>query len=99
MNKVLTTIVISQFFCTSLWFAGNAIMPEIIANLNLQNDFLAYITSAIQFGFITGTLTFAVLAIADRFSPALVFFGSAVLASLFNVGISFDNINNRKSVV
>ena len=93
MNKVLTTIVISQFFCTSLWFAGNAIMPEIIANLHLENDFLAHITSAIQFGFITGTLTFAVLTIADRFSPSLVFLGSAVLASLFNLGISFDNIN------
>ena len=93
MNKILTTIVISQFFCTSLWFAGNAIMPEIIANLHLKNDFLAHITSAIQFGFITGTLTFAVLTIADRFSPSLVFLGSAVLASLFNLGISFDNIN------
>ena len=93
MNKILTTIVISQFFCTSLWFAGNAIMPEIITNLHLESNFLAHITSAIQFGFITGTLTFAVLTIADRFSPSLVFLGSAVLASLFNLGISFDNIN------
>ncbi len=93
MNKILITIVISQFFCTSLWFAGNAIMPEIIANLHLENSFLAHITSAIQFGFITGTLTFAVLTISDRFSPSLVFLMSAILAGLFNVGISFEGVN------
>ncbi len=93
MNKTLTTIVISQFFCTSLWFAGNAIMPEIISNLQLENSFLAHITSAIQFGFITGTLTFAVLTISDRFSPSLVFLVSAILAGIFNIVISFEGIN------
>jgi MFS family permease len=94
MNKTLTTIVISQFFCTSLWFAGNAIMPEIIANLHLENSFLAHLTSAIQFGFITGTLTFAVLTISDRFSPSLVFLISAILAGIFNIAISFEAINS-----
>ena len=94
MNKILATIVISQFFCTSLWFAGNAIMPEIIANLHLENSFLAHLTSAIQFGFITGTLTFAMLTISDRFSPSLVFLISAILAGIFNVVISFEGINS-----
>ena len=93
MNKILTTIVISQFLCTSLWFAGNAIMPEIIANLQLRDSFLAHLTSAIQFGFITGTLTFAVLTISDRFSPSLVFLVSAILAGIFNLVISFDGIS------
>jgi MFS family permease len=93
MNRILPTIVISQFFCTSLWFAGNAIMPEIIANLHLENSFLAHATSAIQLGFITGTLTFAVLTISDRFSPSLVFLVSAILAGVFNGGISFLEIN------
>ncbi len=93
MNRTLTTIVVSQFFCTSLWFAGNAIMPEIIANLHLENSFLAHLTSAIQFGFITGTLTFAMLTISDRFSPSLVFLVSAILAGIFNAGISFEGIN------
>ena len=31
------------------------------------------LTSAVQFGFIAGTLVFALLAIADRFSPRRVF--------------------------
>ncbi|MDZ7900939.1 MAG: MFS transporter [Arcicella sp.] len=94
MNKILITIVISQFFCTSLWFAGNAIMPELIANLQLENSFLAHATSAIQFGFITGTLTFAVLTIADRFSPSLVFLVSAILAGIFNLVINLEEIDS-----
>jgi MFS family permease len=94
MNKTLITIVVSQFFCTSLWFAGNAIMPDIIANLHLEHSFLAHVTSAIQLGFITGTLTFAMLTIADRFSPSLVFLVSAVLAGIFNLAISLEGINS-----
>ncbi|MEN9686280.1 MAG: hypothetical protein RLZZ28_2066 [Bacteroidota bacterium] len=84
MNRTLLTIILSQFFCTSLWFAGNAVTPEIIAALNLQPSFLANLTSAVQLGFIGGTLVFALLAIADRFSPSKVFFISAVVAALIN---------------
>ena len=93
-NKwILTTIVIAQFFCTSLWFAGNAIMPDLIKNLQLSPGILANLTSAVQFGFITGTLVFAVLTISDRFSPSGVFFGSAIIAGLFNLAMAIPNIS------
>jgi MFS family permease len=93
MKRVLPTIVITQFFCTSLWFAGNAVLPDIIRNFRFQSSFLAHLTSAVQFGFITGTLVFDILAISDRFSPSRVFFASSVLAALFNLLILFDGIN------
>ncbi|WP_018620099.1 MFS transporter [Spirosoma luteum] len=89
---VLPVIVISQFFCTSLWFAGNAVMPDILYRFQLEPGFLAHLTSVIQFGFITGTFIFALLAIADRFSPSLVFFVCAVLAGLFNLGIAAPDV-------
>ncbi|AWG22532.1 MFS transporter [Flavobacterium faecale] len=88
MKKVLFIIVIAQFLCTSLWFAGNAVLPELIQKLGVSSDFLAHSTSAIQLGFILGTLVYALLAIADRFSPSLVFLVSAVLAAIFNLGIT-----------
>ncbi|HMJ48500.1 MAG TPA: MFS transporter, partial [Ferruginibacter sp.] len=87
MSRVLPVIVISQFFCTSLWFAGNAIIADIIKEFHLTPGFLAHLTSAVQFGFISGTLIFAVLAISDRFSPSKVFFASSVIAAIFNLGI------------
>lgn len=93
MRFVLPVIVVSQFFCTSLWFAGNSIIVDITKDLNLSSHFLAHLTSAIQFGFITGTLVFAIFTISDRFSPSWVFCCSAMLAGLFNLGISINNIN------
>ncbi|TGD79541.1 MFS transporter [Hymenobacter wooponensis] len=92
MRRILPTIVLAQFFCTSLWFAGNAIAPDIAQQFHLASSFVAYLTSAVQLGFITGTLTFALLAIADRFSPSRVFFVSALLAALCNLGVNLGGI-------
>ena len=94
MKKILSIIVLSQFLCTSLWFAGNAILPDIIVTLHLHPNFLAHLTSAVQIGFITGTLVFAVLAISDRFSPSLVFFVSSVIAAIFNLAITIEGIHS-----
>lgn len=93
VNRILPVIVISQFLCTSLWFAGNAIINDMAHDLHLDASFLAHLTSAIQFGFISGTLVFAVFTISDRFSPSLVFFVSSILAGVFNLGISIDGID------
>lgn len=94
MKRILPTIVLSQFCCTSMWFAGNAIIPDIIRDFHLDQSFLADLTSAVQFGFIIGTLVFAVFTISDRFSPSKVFFSCAIIAALFNVAISMNNIHS-----
>ncbi len=93
MKRVLPVIVVSQFFCTSVWFAGNAVMADLINTIGLDPGFLAHLTSSVQFGFITGTLVFAILTISDRFSPTLVFLCSSLLSSLFNLGTSLEGLN------
>ncbi|WP_258103434.1 nitrate/nitrite transporter [Marinoscillum sp. MHG1-6] len=85
-KRILPVIVIAQFCCTSLWFAGNAVMSNLVAEFSLSDNALGHLTSFVQFGFISGTLVFAILTIADRFSPSRVFLVSAVLGSLFNAG-------------
>ncbi len=94
MRLTLPIIVIAQFFCTSLWFAGNSVISDIANDLHLEPIFLAHLTSAIQFGFIAGTLVFAIFTISDRFSPSLVFFISSILAALFNLGIAINNVGS-----
>ncbi|GGD12267.1 MFS transporter [Hyunsoonleella pacifica] len=83
-NYILSIIVFSQFCCTSLWFAGNAIIADLISNFGLEDSALAHLTSAVQFGFIIGTFVFAILTVADRFSPSKVFFVCALIAALLN---------------
>ena len=92
-KRILPIIVISQFFCTSLWFAGNGVMRDLVINFNLNDGALAHLTSAVQFGFISGTLAFAILTIADRFSPSKVFFASAVIGAICNAFMIYDHNN------
>ena len=81
---ILPIIVIAQFCGTSLWFAGNAVLQELQQHFQLADQVMGYITSSVQFGFIIGTLVFALLLIADRFSAPKVFLVSALLGALFN---------------
>ena len=88
---ILPVIIISQFCCTTLWFASNGVITDLLINYNLQNSALGHLTSAVQAGFIFGTLSFAVFTIADRFSPSKVFFICSGIGALFNLGIIFES--------
>ena len=90
-KHILPIIVIAQFCCTSLWFAGNGIIDDLASFFNLQSTAVGDLTASVQFGFISGTLLFAFLTIADRFKPSTVFFISGILASVFNLGILFES--------
>ncbi len=92
MKHILPTIVISQFLCTSVWFASNAVMPDIISIHHLDETFLAHITSAVQLGFIAGTLVFALFTISDRFSPSKVFFICSLIAAVFNLAVAVEAV-------
>jgi MFS family permease len=86
-KRILPVIVFAQFAGTSLWFAGNAIIKELQADWQMPIDALASITSAVQLGFIVGTFVFALLSIADRFRPSLVFFFCALFGAVLNAAI------------
>jgi len=88
---ILPVIVISQFLCTSLWFAGNGIMVDLADTFGLNASAVGHLTASVQLGFISGTLLFAILTIADRYAPSKVFFVSALLGSLFNLGLLWEH--------
>jgi MFS family permease len=89
-SYILPIIVVAQFLCTSLWFAGNAILPDIVKIFPAEPNLLASLTSIVQFGFISGTFVFAILSISDQFSPSKVFFVCALAAAIFNLGICLN---------
>lgn len=67
-------------------------MGDMAKQLQLEPAYLAYLTSAVQLGFIAGTLIFAILNIADRFSPSRVFCACAIIAAVINLVISFNGL-------
>lgn len=90
--QTLILIVFAQFMCTSLWFAGNAIVPQLAAVMNFTSADLGWMTSSVQLGFILGTVFYAFFTIADRYSPSKIFLISALLGSVFNVLITLPGL-------
>ena len=90
-GHILPVIVASQFAGTSLWFAGNAVLGDLQRQWGLAAGALGDVTSAVQLGFIGGTLLFAFLAVSDRFSPRLVFLACSLLGSLANLAVLAAN--------
>ena len=86
-KKVLPVIVLSQFAGTSLWFVGNAVLPELKESLQLSQYAVSLVTAAVMLGFIAGTLVFAFFSLADRFSPVKLFFISSLLGALTNSAV------------
>jgi MFS family permease len=97
-TRIFYIIIISQFCGTSLWFAGNAVLPQLQSLHHWQADALGYITSSVQLGFILGTLIFALTGITDRFSPSLVFLFSSFIAAACNA-MSLVNLSSFEFVL
>ncbi|MGQ0738704.1 MAG: MFS transporter, partial [Bacteroidota bacterium] len=83
-GHILPVIVLSQFAGTSLWFTGNAVLPELVQEFQLSRYAVSLVTSAVMLGFIGGTLVFAFFSLADRFSPVRLFFISSLLGAAAN---------------
>lgn len=83
-RRILPVIVLSQFAGTSLWFAVNAVMPDLQQAWGLAGSAVGTLTSAVQLGFVAGTLVFSLLMLADRFAPSRVFLACSLLGAACN---------------
>lgn len=90
-RAVLAIVTIAQFFCTSTWFAANAVLPDFMREVGVDQWFVGQLSTLVQLGFICGTFCFAFLSLADRFSPSKLFFFSSILAGAFNLIPYFDS--------
>ena len=94
---MLPVLVLAQLAGVSPWFAVNAVMPALQRDYGWNAAAVGTLTSAVQLGFIAGTLLFALLAVADRFSPRRVFLlcslagAACTLAGAFSAG-SFQQL-------
>ncbi len=61
-------------------------MPELQHSAGLPAASTGWLTAAVQLGFIAGTLVFALLAVADRFSPRLVFLVCSLAGAALALG-------------
>ncbi|MGH1342318.1 MAG: MFS transporter [Nannocystales bacterium] len=81
---ILPTIVVAQFAGSSVWFVGNAVLPDLAHHWSGITGGLAWVTSSVQLGFIAGTLLFAFSGLSDRIRSHHLFAASATLAGAAN---------------
>ncbi len=85
-NWALAILVIAQFAGVSLWFVPNALIVD--RGMPEGGSFsIGWMMAMVQIGFIAGTLCYAIFGWTDRLSPSVVFFISASLAALANLGL------------
>lgn len=79
--RILVLVGFAELFVMTLWFSASAVSPELTQMWGLTDTEQAWLTNAVQLGFVVGALLSASLTISDTFQPRYVFAGSAFLGA------------------
>jgi MFS family permease len=82
--RVLALLAVAELLGMSLWFSASASVPAIQAEWRLADSTAAWLTLAIQLGFVWGTLVSALSNLPDVVNTRRLFAASALLAALSN---------------
>ena len=63
--RALFLVAIAELFAMSLWFGVSAVAPRIATEWRLDAATTAWLTMAVQLGFVAGTLLSALLNLPD----------------------------------
>ena len=83
----LGLIAFCEVAAMAVWFSASAVVPALTAEVALSALNASLFTSAVQTGFVVGTLVSAILGLADRFDARRLFFASCLVAAAANGAI------------
>jgi len=83
----ITIIAVSQVAAMALWFSASAVVPSLRAQGLIDAQSASLFTSAVQLGFVAGTLCSAFLGLADRLDPRRFIMASALVGAAANAAI------------
>ncbi|MFC7543748.1 nitrate/nitrite transporter [Siccirubricoccus deserti] len=69
------------------WFSATAVLPQLRAEWNLSDTSAAWLTIAVQMGFVLGAVGSATLGLADRVAPNRLMAVCATGAAIANAGL------------
>ncbi|MBI1730139.1 MFS transporter [Candidatus Acetothermia bacterium] len=87
-TRALILVSAAVFLASSTWFSGTAATMRLIGLWQIPSSELGLLTTAVQVGFIVGTLVYAFFNLADHFNARRLFFLSALFGALFNAGFA-----------
>lgn len=81
------------------WFAATVVAGPMASELSLTEREASWLTLAVQFGFVLGSLTSAVLVLSDRFSPRYLASISALIAAGATATIAVFPVNGWQAIL
>ena len=84
---MLGLLALAELLGMSLWFAGNAVAPQLQQQWGLTGAQVGWLTTAVQLGFVAGTALVAVLNLADIVPSRTLFAVAAVLGAGCNAAL------------
>jgi MFS family permease len=82
--RVLALLAITLVLSMSTWFSASAVVPQLRGEWSLSDTAAAWLTIAVQLGFVCGALASSVLNLSDVVSPKHVILGGSIGAATVN---------------
>jgi len=89
--RALALIAITIVLSMTTWFSASAVVPQLTEEWTLSGGAAAWLTIAVQLGFVAGALVSALTNLSDVVSPRHVILGGSVGATAANLVIAFAN--------
>lgn len=84
-GRALVLLALTLILSMSTWFSASAVIPQLRELWNLSSSASAWLTIAVQLGFVFGAIISSLFNISDLVSPRHVIFGSALGAATANL--------------
>ncbi|MEP6618077.1 MAG: MFS transporter [bacterium] len=81
---MLALIALAELLGMSVWFAANAVAPQLAIRWSLSQSEAGWLSTAVQLGFVAGTALAALLNLADTLSSRWYFAIAAIAAAGMN---------------
>ena len=88
-QRVLLLVALAEVLGMTLWFSATAAAPAIVREFGMATGGLAWLTMAVQAGFVAGTLVTAVTNVADAVNSRRLFAIGCVSGAIVNAAIAF----------
>ena len=85
--KNLAVVSLAQFLGMTLWFSATAVTPLLVEQFQLAPDHAAWLTMAVQAGFVAGTLLSALGNLADIMNARTLMFVGSLAGALANAAV------------
>lgn len=84
---MLGVVSLAQFLGMTLWFSATAVTPLLIDEFNISPDRAAWLTMAVQAGFVAGTLFSTIFNVADVLNARVLMFIGALAGAGANAAV------------